>query len=174
MKKYNLNEHPKSKKVFKVLGPLFLIIALGLITTSIVDFFIAFDSPEMRGPTLMYLFPLSFPFFFSGAILTSLGYQSAMMRYQASQVAPVAKDFTNYMLDNTKDSVAQMVSEIQSTGKPMLKAVAPKPCLFCKEVPNADATFCDNCGKPLVKVCSKCQSKNDQDAFFCQQCGQRL
>lgn len=178
MDKYNINEHPQAKKVFRKYGPLLLAVGGIMITVSIVDFFISFGDFSGQGPTLMFLFPLSFPFLMAGFIMTSLGYQSALMRYQASQVAPVAKDVTNYMLDNTKDSIAgtvgAIVREIKADPTAEVKKTERKPCPFCNEVPNSTAIFCDSCGRPLQKECSHCKHKNDGDASFCEKCGKRL
>lgn len=56
---------------------------------------------------------------------------------------------------------------------------APRPraavvCPFCGEAIDADAQFCDKCGKPLCKFCPDCGEANASDARFCKKCGKPL
>ena len=115
------------------------------------------------------------PLMFIGAVMTSYGYMGTVARYTASEMAPVAKDVTNYMLDGTRDAVSQTIGQVVREVKgERTSAPIVKPCPFCKELPNPGAKFCDNCGRQLEKECPKCQTKNDGDASFCQSCGNRL
>lgn len=175
MDKYNLNEHPKAKKVLRTFGPIILIVGIILLVASLVDFF----SVDMwNPPTLSFLPFIAMPLMFIGSVMTMLGYMGSMARYQASQIAPVAKDVTNYMLDGTRDSISQtigsVVREIRGTPSPEAKKEVRKPCPFCGEVPNHTAVFCDRCGRALTKPCPKCNHANDGDASFCEKCGTRL
>lgn len=47
-------------------------------------------------------------------------------------------------------------------------------CPFCGEAIDADAQFCDKCGKPLCKFCPDCGEANALDARFCKKCGKPL
>lgn len=47
-------------------------------------------------------------------------------------------------------------------------------CPFCGEAIDADAQFCDKCGKPLRKFCPDCGEANSLDACFCKKCGKPL
>ena len=47
-------------------------------------------------------------------------------------------------------------------------------CPFCGEAIDADAQFCDKCGKPLSKFCPDCGEANSLDACFCKKCGKPL
>ena len=47
-------------------------------------------------------------------------------------------------------------------------------CPFCGEAIDADAQFCDKCGKPLCKFCPDCGEANSLDACFCKKCGKPL
>ncbi|MCK7484996.1 MAG: zinc ribbon domain-containing protein [Bacillus subtilis] len=169
MDKYNLNENPKAKKVFRFVGPILLGVGILLITAAFIDFFVSMAS--MSGmPSLFFLFFLAMPFLMAGAIMTNLGYMGTIGRYTASQVAPIAKDVTNYMIDGTKDSIIDLADGVLR-GK---KDAAPRTCGRCGEVANPGAVFCDACGTPLIKKCQKCNEQNDFDAAFCQRCGERL
>ncbi len=175
MDKYNLNEHPKAKKVLRTFGPIILIVGIILLATSLFDFFTA---DMWSPPTLVFLPFIAMPLMFVGSVMTMFGYMGTVARYQASQMAPLAKDVTNYLLDGTRDSVSQtigsVVREIKGTKAPEVQAESRKPCPFCGEVPNQTAVFCDSCGRPLTKICPTCNHSNDGDAGFCEKCGTRL
>src|SRR5436190_12459955 len=47
-------------------------------------------------------------------------------------------------------------------------------CLDCSYENPDDARFCQNCGKPLQKICPVCGTANDFDARFCKNCGNNL
>ena len=47
-------------------------------------------------------------------------------------------------------------------------------CLNCSYVNSDDAKFCQNCGKPLERVCPNCGTHNTLDARFCKNCGYAL
>ena len=47
-------------------------------------------------------------------------------------------------------------------------------CPFCGEAIDADAQFCDKCGKPLCTFCPDCGEANSLDARFCKKCGKPL
>ena len=164
MNRYNLNENSKARKVFRILGPILLGVG-GILLV------ISFLSLISGGLGTFFLGFIGIPVLFVGGVFTSLGYMGAMARYSASQTAPVAKDVTNYMVDNTSESVARMagavVREVKGESQPV-------KCDACGEVAHPGAVFCDNCGKPLAKVCPKCSAVNDQNARFCQKCGEPL
>jgi hypothetical protein len=169
MNRYNLNENPKIKKTLRTVGPLILGSGIILIAIAIIDFLTAFQSIS-GGPTLFFLFFLAIPLIFFGSVMTSLGYMSDINRYTASQVAPVVKDVTNYMIDGTKESIIDLADGVLRG--PL--SAAPQKCGRCGELANPGAVYCDACGVPLVKKCAKCGEENDSDAAFCQRCGARL
>jgi predicted ATPase/class 3 adenylate cyclase len=47
-------------------------------------------------------------------------------------------------------------------------------CLNCSFINEDDAKFCQQCGKPLERVCPYCKTHNSLDAKFCKNCGKRL
>jgi len=166
-----MQNDPKLKKKLRFFGPVLLFVGGVLIATAMIDFFVAIDT--MQAPSLFYLFFLAMPFLMAGAIITRFGYMGSVARYTASEIAPVAKDVTNYMIDGTKDQIIDLADGI--LGRKLAKAQEPaKACYRCGEVANPGAKFCDRCGVPLAKTCPKCHVENDGDAAFCQQCGERL
>lgn len=164
MTPYNLNEKSPARKVFRILGPILLTIGGLLVITAAGDLF--FFSAHF-----FFLGFIGMPLIFLGSVFTALGFMGAMARYSASQTAPVAKDVTNYMLDQTQDSVAHLAGAIVQEVK---SEDTPVTCRHCGEVAHAGALFCDRCGKPLAIVCPKCHAQNDQNARYCQKCGEPL
>lgn len=167
----SLKNNPELKKKLRFWGPALLIFGGLCITVAIIEFFVAFNGFGM--PKLGFLFFLAMPFIMAGAILTNFGYMGSVARFTASEIAPVAKDVTNYMIDGTKDQIIDLASGIMGRSKPQASQTI-KPCYRCGEVPNLGAKFCDRCGAVLSKTCPKCTCENDGDAGFCQQCGTRL
>jgi class 3 adenylate cyclase/tetratricopeptide (TPR) repeat protein len=47
-------------------------------------------------------------------------------------------------------------------------------CLNCSFINQDDAKFCQQCGKPLERVCPYCKTHNSLDAKFCKNCGKYL
>ncbi len=47
-------------------------------------------------------------------------------------------------------------------------------CAYCSFNNPHDAKFCQQCGKPLERVCPICGTHNDSDAKFCKNCGTNL
>lgn len=161
MDKHNLNPNSKTKKTLKKLGPTILIIGIVISVIGIASMF-----GSGIGGGLPFI---GFPLIFVGAVLSMFGYMGDVSRYTASQTAPVVKDVTNYLLENTKESIGGVAREI---GKNMREDNVK--CVFCGEELNKNAKFCDNCGKPTGKVCNDCGTSNDADAKFCLNCGKRL
>jgi hypothetical protein len=166
-----LQNNPELKKKLRFWGPALLFVGGVLIATALIDFFVAFGTMGM--PRLFFLFFLAMPFVMAGAIVTKFGYMGSVARYTASEIAPVAKDVTNYMIDGTKDQIIDLADGI--LGRKQAHATPPsRTCYRCGEVANPGAKYCDRCGVPLAKECPKCHTENDGDAAFCQSCGERL
>jgi ribosomal protein L40E len=160
--------HQEKRKVFRIIGPIVLGIGLLLIVSSILSFL----SAEMGQPPKIGLFFLGMPFMFVGSILTNLGYMGSMARYQAAEIAPVAKDTINYMVDGTQDSI-KTIAKSMNQG---MNQENDKLCPTCHMTNDHDAKFCKDCGQILhqEKICSQCRATQDHDAKFCDTCGSRL
>ncbi|MCX5775277.1 MAG: zinc ribbon domain-containing protein [Firmicutes bacterium] len=171
MDKYNLNEKSKIRSVFKIAGPITLGVGVILLIIAMVDFFGVFNG-NGGFPTLFFLGFIGIPLIGIGAAMTQFAYMGKIARYTAGQMAPVAKDVTNYMLDGTKDSISGIVSSVANEIK--APSATPSKCPSCGETTNPGAVFCDHCGRPLFKVCPECNTKNNPDARFCQKCGKPM
>lgn len=146
------------------MGPIVLLIGLILLVVSISEF--VNDGFGFSGLPFIAL-----PLCFVGSVMSMFGYMGTLSRYSASQTAPVAKDVTNYMLENTKESIGSVVNVISENLNPSLSI---KLCPKCNNKVNPNSRFCDECGNALYKKCPSCETENDFDAKYCQSCGKKI
>ncbi|HHU55605.1 MAG TPA: zinc ribbon domain-containing protein [Acholeplasmataceae bacterium] len=159
----HLQDNPRARKKFRIIGFISFSIGLICVITAMIDFFTADFMPK-----LFFLFFIGMPFLFVGGVCLNFGYMRAVSKYTATETAPVAKDVANYMLAGTRDELAKTISAVRG------EKVSNGPmCGSCGTQNEVGANYCDNCGKMLSKVCS-CGEKNDSDARFCRKCGNRL
>ncbi|MCR3905699.1 MAG: zinc ribbon domain-containing protein [Tenericutes bacterium] len=162
MKQYNLEEKIRIKKTLRKSGITLLVIGLLLMVVAMVDLFLS-DIPQV-----FYLFFIGGLFLFIGLVMTFYGYMGAVARYQASEIAPVAKDTINYMLDGTKDSAGKFFEQLKNTPLPS------KTCPQCGKELFPDAMYCDNCGCAMFKKCPDCMELNEVSSKFCKSCGNQF
>jgi len=170
------NRHARTVKILRIVGWILLPVGLILVGIGMFSFFTAFGSGNTGIPPAFYLVFAGFPFLAGGGACLSLGYHRKMADFMASQTAPVAKDFTNYMVDGTSDSVARVAGKIANEIKggknsQVVEGVTANTCAKCGFVNNADAKFCAKCGAPITKTCPSCGAVNDDGAKFCNSCG---
>jgi RNA polymerase subunit RPABC4/transcription elongation factor Spt4 len=172
------NRHQGTVRTLRIIGWILLPIGLTCVIIGMVSFMTSFGSGGF--PPLFYLVFAGFPFLAGGGICLSLGYHRKMTEFMATQTAPVAKDFTNYMVDGTSDSVARVAgkiaNEIKGTGKngETIEGVTANTCARCGHVNPATSKFCAKCGAPLTRACPHCGAVNDDGAKFCNNCGKEL
>lgn len=136
------------------------------------------EEPKPPEPNRFWYAFVGLPLIGIGVLLCKFGYMGAVTRYVAGEIAPVGKDVINYMADGTKDAVRDLAGAVASGmregGAPTKEAA--RACPGCGEANDADAKFCDSCGKPLPGevVCAQCSQPNDSDAKFCDNCGAAL
>ncbi len=160
----NTEKYSSRRKLFRVLGPILLMIAAYLVITSIGEFF---SLSHFEQPKKFHYFFIAMPFFLVGAALTNFGYMRSVADYTAREMAPVAKDTVNYLLKETKPGVESLSSALRGESS---KITCPK----CQEQNDDDSKFCNSCGTKLALVCTSCNEVNKPDAKFCDQCGNRL
>lgn len=193
-RRHNLDNerHRGNRSVLRIIGPLVLIVGIICTLVGVGGFFSTFIQGFTSGPGEMMeegfgdgikLFPLAFigiPLMGIGGMITKFAYMGAVARYAASEIAPVAKDTTNYMIDGTKDAVGGLA---QSVGAGIAAGLAgEKPavemvdCPQCGEACDSGARFCDQCGAaiPGPVRCESCGAMNEPDAKFCSQCGESM
>ena len=168
--------HSGIRDVLRIVGPILLLIGIGLIATAIINFAMAFGGSEP--PRLFWCFFLAFPFLIVGTPMTQFGYMGKVARYTAGEMAPVAKDTFNYVATESKEgitAVASAIGEGLTAGGVALGGENKESvrCHKCNSVQDADAKFCDDCGTALLKnkQCPGCDELNDPDAKFCDNCG---
>ena len=171
------NRYEGVSRILRIVGwPLLAIGAICFII-GIMSFFAGFaavSSGSFEFPNLFFLCFIGAPISFAGTTCLILGYRRKMMDFAASQAAPVAKDFTNYMLDETGDSIANVANKIKSKQNEPIEGVTGNKCATCGFINPADAKFCAKCGAPIIKVCPNCGAQNDDGAKFCNNCGKPL
>ena len=177
--------HNEKRAIFRVLGPLVLGIGIILILIAFIDFFKSTGDPFGRiggfnsGPTKFGYFFVGIPFVFVGSVLCSLGYGGSVARYQAGEMAPIAKDTFNYMAEGTSQGVKTVVQSVQegiNQSNINTHRENGKACPNCHTMNDYESKFCKNCASSLVteKKCSYCGETNDIDAKFCKNCANRF
>jgi len=144
-------KHTSTRRVLRMLGPILAGIGLLLTIIGIASFFASFVS--FGPPRCFWCAFLGMPLLFVGLVICGFAFQGAIARYQAGEVAPVAKDTINYLAEGTKEgvkTVATAISEGMATGMSGSRK-ADTCCPRCSHSNDADAKFCKNCGAALTE-----------------------
>jgi RNA polymerase subunit RPABC4/transcription elongation factor Spt4 len=161
-RKEYLKENPKLKSNLRVVGFFTLIPGILLFISAIFSIMngTIFDAVWMPfvGMILIGI----------GSNCLKYGYMGEVTRFKATQIAPVAKDTVNYMIDGTKDEITDLIRKVKSDDK------LSRNCRYCGDALESDSLFCDHCGKKVSKTCKTCNKENSDDAKFCRSCGDRL
>lgn len=134
-KKYDLEENKERNKKLSNLGIVLIIIG-------IVLFFAGFFG-IMGGNTATFIFAVI------GIILSGVGQslfntfgKGRMARFNARQTAPVKRDLTNYLLEESKDNINDIFNNKN-------KGITERACLKCGAINPIDNKYCGNCGNTL-------------------------
>lgn len=169
-------DHSQTRDTLRVLGPITIVVGLIFILIGGVDFFAAFGS--MRPPQYFWCLFLGMPLFALGSSISKFAYLGAVSRYMANEVAPVSKDVTNYLVQETKGSVRDLAAAVgQGVITGMNSAnTSTISCSKCSTENEASANFCKSCGTSLKKsaICASCGETNDGDARYCDNCGKPI
>lgn len=164
--KKHLQENPKLRKRLRVIGVILTVLGGIFMLIAFIDFFSAFNN--FGEPSLFWMFFLGMFTIFPGVVCLQYGFMGSVARYQASEIAPVAKDTANYLLDGTRDELSKTIKEFRNSDSN--KITCPK----CKEQLDKDSSFCNHCGNKLQIECKKCNTNNDSDSKYCKKCGNEL
>jgi ribosomal protein L40E/Na+-transporting methylmalonyl-CoA/oxaloacetate decarboxylase gamma subunit len=171
--KTGLQDHPTTRKVFRILGFVFLGIGVTFMAIGLASFAGMAGGNSGFDGGFFFIYP-GMGFLFLGCVFLMFGFMGAMARYSAAEQAPVAKDTTNYILNGTRDetakTVAAVVKEVKSDSPENIAPICPK----CGTKNEVGAKFCDHCGAPLTKTCPNCGEVNDGDSTFCRKCGKSI
>ena len=160
----------------RIIGPILAGGGLLLVVIGLVSVLSAFGSAEP--PKYFWLVFLGLPFLFVGSVMIMFGFLGKVARFQAQELAPVAKDTFNYMAEGTRDGVKTMAGAVgeglSEGGFGVGGGSSTKVrCHKCNALLPAEAKFCSQCGQAAgkTKPCPQCRELNDPDARFCDNCG---
>jgi RNA polymerase subunit RPABC4/transcription elongation factor Spt4 len=173
----NREIHPGHRSVQRVLltvGPVLVAVGLLLIVIGMASLFLAFGGGEP--PRYFWCAFVGMPLLFVGSVMCMFGLIGKVARYQAQEIAPVARDTFNYMAEGTADGVRTVAGALGQglrdggfggDSGPLVR------CHKCNALVAADAKFCGQCGQAVgkTKPCPQCREWNDPDARFCDNCG---
>lgn len=104
---------------------------------------------------------------FGSFVCLGFAYMGKIARYETSELAPVAKDTTNYLIEGTKDQIVNLVKQVKGNPNTIVK------CPYCGDDNDIDAVYCDHCGVKLRETCI-CGSENQPGSRYCKKCGREL
>lgn len=152
MKPKEIDPKQESKRrVLRIVGFCFLVPGIVLVFIGLADFFSSlgsFGSFPAKSPGFIFA---GMPLIFIGLVCLMYGFMGTMARYQAGEIAPVAKDTINYVADGVEGEVEDLA---RSVAKGMNSANTAK--------------------ERILVLCPKCKAKNDEDSKFCKKCGESL
>ena len=173
-------QHQRVRSILRVVGP--VILATGILCLIIAFINIVSSVGSFGIPKLFWLPFVGIPLIFIGLVMTGHGFQGAIARYHANELAPVAKDTVNYVGEGTQDglrSVGTALGQGLTAGMQSTEGATQADVIYCpacNTTNDQDARFCDACGQslPAATTCSACGENNDADARFCDHCGSKL
>jgi len=99
--------HESIRPVLRLLGPMVLVLGLicflGCMPLVVYTGHFAFGFLGFLGVFLLFI----------GGVMAQFGYKSAVARYQAQELAPVASDTFNYVAEETKPGVRAIVGAVR-------------------------------------------------------------
>ena len=153
-------KHNKTKLILKIVGIVVAVAGLALAATGIGSMFASDGFPE-----LFWMAILGLPMLGIGLMITLAAFRREIASYSAREAAPVVNEMS--------EAVSPAIQTVAKAAKDGLTQTekASAVCPACGAQNDADAKFCDNCGKALKKECPACGTQNDVDAKFCDNCG---
>src|SRR5262245_35342624 len=103
-------QHGDIRGFLRVIGPAMMVAGLLFMVVGLASFFAAFNGNEP--PRNFWCAFVGMPLLAVGSMISKFAYIGAVTRYLASEVAPVGKDMTNYMVEGTKDSIRDVATAI--------------------------------------------------------------
>lgn len=166
------------RQSLRLIGPAVLVVGVLFTLVGMGSFFSSFGTFEP--PRNFWCAFVGLPLIAFGAAITMFAFLGAFVRYQAGEVAPVAKDTFNYLANGTSEGVKTLASAATSGIVDGLSQSGADEiaCSKCGHLNLARASYCDECGNRLMEAdlreCAKCGESNDYDAKFCNNCGSQL
>ena len=149
-------KHTSTRWILRTLGPIVAGIGVLLIIIgfdSILSSVGSIQDGSFQQPRFFWCAFVGMPLLFVGLVICGFAFLGAMTRYQAGEVAPVAKDTFNYLAEGTQEgmkTVATALGEGIAVGMSGFRK-ADNRCPKCSHSNDADAKFCKNCGAALTE-----------------------
>ncbi|HET9842095.1 MAG TPA: zinc ribbon domain-containing protein [Nocardioides sp.] len=135
-----------TRNVFRVVGLVVLVVAIGFLVVGLKDFFAStdsFDGPHKFWMVFVGMFGLAV----AGWCLQA-GFMGAASRYVAGETMPVVKDSAAYLTDGEGLlGVGRTVDDVPARGT---TAATGPYCSKCGVRNDVDASYCDSCGAALA------------------------
>jgi ribosomal protein L40E len=168
--------HSSVRRVLLIAGPILVAMGLILMAIGLISFFMAFGGGGP--PRFFWCAFLGIPLLFAGSAMCMFGFIGKVARYQAQEMAPVARDTFNYVAEGTQEGIRTIAGAIGQglrEGGPGGGSQTMIRCHKCNALVGVDAKFCSQCGQAMgkAKPCPQCRELNDPDAAFCDNCGYR-
>lgn len=174
MRRLHHPAHSTHRSSLRFVGFVLVLVGGAFTAVGLLSFFGAMSGGG--SPTLFWCAMVGLPMLGFGSMLLKMGYFGAMTRYVLSETAPVAADATNYVVENTKDSLRVAAQAIGEGLRGDRAVLASEACPSCRAPQPSDANFCAACGAamPRDRACGNCRQVNPPTARFCNGCGAGL
>lgn len=128
-------QHQKKKIIIRIIGSILL--ALGVVCAIIGFVDISKSFQEERMP-MIWLFFIGFPLIAIGGFMVIVSFQRSIQRYVKNESVPVFNEMGQ-----------QIAPGISSIANSVKRGVEQTVCPDCGEANEADAKFCNKCGRRL-------------------------
>lgn len=136
------------RALFRIAGPLVLLVALGFLVVGGIDFFGSMSSFEP--PERFWMVFVGIPLLAVGGWLCQAGYAGAAARYASGELSPVAKSSAAYLTDGEGLlGVGRTVDDRGAAGTTDVAEGGPF-CRSCGVRNDSDARYCDGCGQSVA------------------------
>jgi hypothetical protein len=135
-----------TRNVFRVVGLVALVVAIGFLVVGLKDFFASadsFDGPHKFWMIFVGIFGLAL----AGWCLQA-GFMGAASRYVAGETMPVVKDSAAYLTDG--EGLLGVGRTVDDAAAPAQAAALGPYCSKCGVRNDLDASYCDSCGAALA------------------------
>ena len=133
--------HVKTRTILRTFGPIIFAVGLLCAIISVVNLMTTDDEPK-----LFFLGFIGLPLMFVGGVMSSFGWQSVLLRYQAREVGPVAGQSFNYLAGETRDGIRDIAAAVGEGVRGEQHVLCPK----CNASNDTDARFCKACGAAMT------------------------
>lgn len=174
MRRLHHPAHSTHRSTLRAVGFVLALVGGAFTAVGLLSFFGAMSGGGL--PELFWCVFVGLPMLGFGTMLLKMGYFGAVTRYVAGEVAPVAADATNYMVEHTADSLRRAARAVGEGLRGEGPATSDEACPACRAPQPGDANFCSACGAamPRERACGRCQHSNPTTARYCNGCGAAL